>query len=477
VASIILRARKPELFELISKIDGKSFSEKAWKWSHNALGGQCNHCQKPTKYLDFGRAYAKFCSTRCTANSAQVTAKKETANIIKYGVKHYSSTNEFKQKFQSTCIAKYGVANPGQIIEKMSQRSRQKQLTFYTYIISKVSEFAIPKFDFDDYTHVRDKELEWECTGCHNSFSSSLFGRLPKCTVCFPPTAPGGQSSIEKDVIAEVRKFYSGEIIENSRKIIPPKEIDIYFPIEKFAIEINGIYWHSNDRLSSNYHYEKFKMCNSAGITLLMITDDEWTNHKELVCAMIKHRLKLTTQTIFARKCTVREIESSVAKHFLEQTHIHGYSKASAHFGLFHHDQLCAVLSCMKKNRFSNSAHVVEIVRLSFGPASVPGALGKFVKEISKKYKNHDIVTYADLRYGTGAVYNNNKFTETHVTSPGYWYYVNGRMYHRLSWTKKKLVAMGFDSNKTEEVLMREIGAIKIFDCGHKHFILRNADE
>lgn len=68
--------------------------------------------------------------------------------------------------------------------------------------------------------------------------------------------------------------------------------------------------------------------------------------------------------------------------------------------------------------------------------------------------------------------YVKNGFTETHVTSPGYWYFLNDKMYHRLSWTKKKLVALGFDQKLSESDIMCELGALKIYDCGHRHFIL-----
>jgi hypothetical protein len=473
VATVIVRSKHPDLYEHINREQfGNSFSEKVWRWLYGDPQ-PCGHCQSATKFLDFRQGYARFCSSKCVANSSIVNEKKKHTNKQRYGVEHFSSTEQYKQKFQQTCLDRYGVSNPGQITNLVQQRSRKKQLTFFNQLLKIISEFSIPNFDFDDYTNVRDKELSWTCVGCGSIFTSSIFGKIPKCQNCYPTGNFGGQSSIEKDLLSEIRKFYSGEIIENSRDIISPKEIDIYFPKEKLAIEVNGIYWHNDSKLDPLYHQRKFHLYNDLGIRLLMITDYEWAKNRELICRMIKHRLEITKERIHTRHCDVRQIHHDLAKSFLETNHIHGHSKASVCYGLYSNDLLLAVITCIDGSRFNKKNSNIEIVRLAFGDYHVPGALGKFIKAVKKDFPNSQITTYADLRYGNGNVYNNNGFVETHTTKPGYWYFLNGTMYHRLSWTKKKLVKMGYSADKTEMEIMQELGALRIYDCGHKHFILK----
>jgi len=402
-------------------------------------------------------------------------AKKALTSISRYGVDHFSKTDDYLEKFKNTCRNKYGVDNPGQIVANKTTRARAKQLTFFNSLISAIDKFSIPAFSFDEYTFVRDKELLWKCVTCNNTFLSNIFGKLPRCPSCYPTGNIGGQSSVELDILDEIRKFYNGKIIENSRQIISPKELDLYFPEEKFAIEVNGVYWHS--KVSPIYHRDKYTRCASDGIRLLMITDNEWTVNRQLIIRMIKHRLGVTPKSIPARKCRVEQVDYRVAKKFLESNHIHGNSKASAYYGLYSEQTLLAVISILTRNRFKRNNCEIEIIRLAFGEISVIGALGKFIKEIRKSYPDSDISTYADLRYGDGLVYTKNGFIETHITSPGYWYFLHNTMYHRLSWTKKKLVSLGYDANKTEAAIMEELGALKIYDCGHKHFILRKKDE
>ena len=125
----------------------------------------------------------------------------------------------------------------------------------------------------------------------------------------------------------------------------------------------------------------------------------------------------------------------------------------------------------MTRNRFKIESNTIEIVRLAFS-CSVPGALGKYIKYLQNIYTGYAITSYADLRYGTGNVYNQNKFVLSHMTKPGYWYLLKGILYHRLSWTKKRLIKMGYHSYQTELEIMTQMGAIKIYDCGHYCYIL-----
>lgn len=474
LATVIIRRNHAELYQQISNVSGGSFSEKCWKFVHAGQDPACEQCHQAVKYLDFRRGFARFCSKKCAASSTTTANKRMETVEARYGETHYSKTAEYRVKFANTCESRYGVKNPGQIEQLIASRARAKQQTFWNQLLEDIQEFTIPKFSFQEYTHVRDKELLWECVQCKREFLSNVFGKLPKCPVCFPSGNTGGPSAVELEVLAEIRRIYSGTIITNDRTIIPPKEIDIYIPEFQLAIELNGIYWHSSDRKDSQYHYNKFLECEKRGISLLMITDYEWQHNRAIIVNMIRHRLH-QSPNYPARKCTVIPVSAQQANAFLSQHHMHGYSRASAHLGLYGQDQqLLAVLSYMKKSRFENTCNLIEIVRLGFANRST-GALGKFIKYITREYPACNIVSYADLRYGAGKVYLKNGFELSHTTKPGYWYLFKNQVYHRLSWTKRKLIQMGFDPAETETAIMKRLGAIRFFDCGHRCYILNCA--
>lgn len=476
-ATQIIKKNNKKLFDTINSCTGATFSEKSWIWLNTVVNHgerpSC-YCGKSTKYLDFRRGYMTYCSTKCLSNSERVKNSRAATTLAKYNQEHYSRTDEYRSKFKHTMLSKYGVENPGQIHALTERRARNKQLTFFNTVLSKTHETLTPLFTFDDYTHLRDKNLSWQCNKCHAIFKSNLLNKLPVCLDCNPKQCFGGKSDLEKEIVEQIKKIYNGKILENVRTIISPKELDIYFPDKKFAIEINGIYWHSEDKVGRNYHREKYTECRDRDIQLLMITDYEWHVKKDLIINMIKHRLGIQDKTIYARQCSVKTISSQLSRDFLNKYHMNGFTGGSIHYGLYYLDELCAVCTVSSRNRLHKKDSGVEIVRLAYANANVVGAFGKFLKQIKRTFPDRDIISYVDLRYGSGTVYEKTGFKLKHITDPGYWYYINGKLDHRLNWTKKKLVNQGLDPTMTESEIMLSLNAVKIYDCGHKYMILKS---
>ena len=90
-------------------------------------------------------------------------------------------------------------------------------------------------------------------------------------------------SKYEDEIADYISTFYSGELVRNSRNIISPLELDLYYPDKKIAVEFNGDYWHNESRVTSDYHYNKFKKCFDSGITLVSIFEHEWLSNKDSI--------------------------------------------------------------------------------------------------------------------------------------------------------------------------------------------------
>ena len=115
------------------------------------------------------------------------------------------------------------------------------------------------------------------------------------CEVC----SKSGKSKSEKEIVDFIKSFYFGKVLENSRKITPPYELDIYIPEKKLAIEYNGLYWHSEAQGKDKfYHYNKTKRCAEKGIRLITIFEDEFLAGKEKVFAKLKSVIE-NLNTIF----------------------------------------------------------------------------------------------------------------------------------------------------------------------------------
>lgn len=99
-------------------------------------------------------------------------------------------------------------------------------------------------------------------------------------------------SKSQKSLYMFIKNIYKGEILYNTRKIIPPLELDIYIPEKKLAIEFNGVYWHSIEKQTDKfYHQDKSLKCLNKGIKLIHIYDYEWNKERKNIENLIKQNL------------------------------------------------------------------------------------------------------------------------------------------------------------------------------------------
>ena len=90
-------------------------------------------------------------------------------------------------------------------------------------------------------------------------------------------------SKAEGEIAEYISSFYKGDCVRNIRSIIPPQELDLYYPEKKIAIEFNGDYWHDENHKPKDYHYNKFKACLEKGILLVSIFEHDWNTRKDVI--------------------------------------------------------------------------------------------------------------------------------------------------------------------------------------------------
>lgn len=257
---------------------------------------------------------------------------------------------------------------------------------------------------------------------------------------------------------------------QSNRKQIYPKELDIYIPDHNLAIEFDGLYWHSEEKgTPKKFHVNKTNLCESKGIQLLHIFENEWVYQKDIVKSIILSKLNIYNKTIYARHCQIKEIDDSTYERFISLNHLKGYSIAKYKIGLFYNNELVQVCS-FSKSRFNPNE--IEIIRsCSLLNTQIIGGFNKIVKYFVNKYKPIKLISYVDRRYFDGHSYK--KWSLETVTNPNYWYInKHGLVENRLKYQKYKLSKLleSYDSNKTEIENMRNNGFTRIWDCGNLKF-------
>ena len=153
----------------------------------------------------------------------------------------------------------------------------------------------------------------------------------------------------------EIQDFLSIHNIEfeANRQILIGREIDILIRDKKIGIEFDGLKWHTEffGKKSHSYHLEKTIKCNEVGYGLIHIFEDEYVNNKDIVLSKISHILNIENKpSIYARKCSVREIYKKEAEDFLNKNHIQGYSPSTVYIGTFYNEKLIGVMTFKNGN-------------------------------------------------------------------------------------------------------------------------------
>lgn len=278
-------------------------------------------------------------------------------------------------------------------------------------------------------------------------------------------------SVLEKSVRAFAESL-GVTIICNDRSLISPYEIDIYIPSHNLAIEVDGLYYHSagsKTEESPNKHLLKTEMCNSKGVQLLHIFENEWLDQPEKWKSVIRNKLGMS-ERIYARKTKLVTITKSEANLFCEANHLQGKCNASKVKGLMYNGELVMVAT-LSKSRYNKTCDQ-ELIRLcsKLNTVVVGGA--------SKLLKGEEYVTYANRRWSNGGVYTAIGLTLSHITAPCYWYIEKGNVYHRSSFMKHKLQARlkVFDPNLSESQNCYANKIRRIWDCGNYVYIKRNGE-
>lgn len=269
----------------------------------------CKHCGKQlTEQQTISGG--EYCCIQCR-NKAYGEINKQVFRE-KYGVDNPSQLTSVKQKKRQTTINHYGVANPLQsefVQQKIKQTIQTKYNSdhcqrvdmirkqtikthrqhYYPTLVSKLADKQIT-LDMTKQQYVESQVLSFKCDRCGIQWQTEQSN--PQKIYCPKCNQFNFKSVQEKQIVQLIKQHYDGTVIENDRSILGGKELDIWLPNLRLAIEYNGNYWHSlqfnND---IDYHNNKTVLCQSKSITLIHVFEYVWQIDSQLVTNVILDKL------------------------------------------------------------------------------------------------------------------------------------------------------------------------------------------
>ena len=525
-----IKKNYPEFFEYLNSNykECSSISEKLYLWRNNISEiPKCLNCGKKCRYNGIGRGYSDYCSIKCSNSHQLKKEKAEQTNLKKYGETNPMKNKDVRKKAEETNINNYGCSCvfQSEIIKNKSKQTNLKKLGVEQVgaskdIQKKIKETFNIKYGVDsplqlDITKInrdksRKKKLDDKydiidiqdgyyvckcphknCKICNEKYyiikPSIFFDRLrdktEPCTKLLPVQKSNSKNTTLELFIQSILNEYNIDYICNDRTILNGKELDIYIPSKKIAIECNGVYAHCNLKKDNNYHVNKTKLCSDKGIQLIHIWEDWIKNDYNIVKSIILNKLGLCNNIIYARKCEVKEIDYNKSSNFLNQNHIQGSTKSSIKLGLYYKDELVSVMTFGKRNGCCGNKVInkgeIELSRFCNKlNIRVVGGASKLLKYFINNYNPSKIISFSSNDISNGNLYKQLGFETDYKINQSYWWIKNGTYmrYHRSNFTKSDIVRLGWMEKNTkdwtEEEVMYSRGYFKIVDSGQLKWIL-----
>ena len=266
----------PDKVREIGKARSKYLREHPEELAKIASTIRCWHKDNPDKAKEKAERYSQWCKEN------KDILREKGKRFSKFCKENPSFTNKLGEK-----ISNYYINNPdkarlaGKRISDARKRDRiNSDMSLLVEIIHPMHIDELLSGKLNSGSIIKTK-----CPKCGNYDSHTLgnvfminksalkMGRPPLCKQCkYILTS----SSYEQEIADYISTFYKGECIRNNRSILSGKELDLYYPEKKLAIEFNGDYWHDENHKPRDYHYNKFKDCLNSCIILVSIFESEW---------------------------------------------------------------------------------------------------------------------------------------------------------------------------------------------------------
>jgi hypothetical protein len=265
-------------------------------------------------------------------------------------------------------------------------------------------------------------------------------------------------------------------VTKKDRKVLNGKEIDIFIPSLNIGFEYNGLKWHSEEfNKDSEYHLSKTEKCDEKGVKLIQIFEDEYQYHKEIVLEKIKYIIGKTENKpkIYARNCTIVEVNNETAKKFLERNHIQGYGKSSICLSAMYNGKIIAVMTfkSFKNDEWELTRFATDYNYICCGVGS------KLFKYFVNRYKPNLVKSFADRRWTLSEdnLYSKMGFELDGILKPDYRYVYSNKpveRIHKFNFRKQTLhKKYGLPLTMTESKMAKELGYYKIWDCGLYRYV------
>ena len=353
-------------------------------------------------------------------NYNNYSASTET-KLLKYGNPNYNNREQSEQ----TCMDRYGVSNVAKLSDVM-----EKAMT--NMISTNIEKYGVP------YQTLRHFSTNSEYSSCNEALL---------------------QKMADYGLQIDDREFILGKYRYD-------------FKIWNTLIEVDPFPYHNStwhpyheEPISKSYHKNKSDNATVSGYRCIHIFD--WDNTDKIL------NLLAMKDTVYARKCSIKEIDKKQSFDFVNRYHLQGDAKDKARVALFLEGEMVSVMT-FGKPRY-NKNYEWELIRYC-SSKKVIGGSQKLFNYFVKKYKPNSMISYCDFSKFDGHTYRNLGFILKGVKISKHWYnpktgqHIFDSLLRQLGFDK--LFGTNYGKGSSNRELMIEHGFVEIYDAGQAKYII-----
>jgi hypothetical protein len=228
---------------------------------------------------------------------------------------------------------------------------------------------------------------------------------------------------------------------------------------ERVYLNVDGLYWHTEEYRGRVYHFEMREWFESRGMRILQFRENEIRDKWEIVKGIIDAVMGRVENRVGARECEIVRMDAKECYDFYEKWHLKGGIKVGG-YGLKYSGEVVAVISTKK------IGDIVKVERFCVKAGwSVSGGYSKLLNRAMKDYEGiAKIQSWVDLRYGDGHSLERMGFVRVKDTLG--WEWTDGAdTYNRLR-CRANMDERGLSEKEHAE----ELGWVRIYDAGQRLF-------
>ena len=312
----------------------------------------------------------------------------------------------------------------------------------------------------------------WWLGNCGHEWPKKIYQMMnyPECPDC----RESGSSQAERRLFDFLSEYVADLKPRVRLATMKRRELDMYSRSAAFAIEFNGLYWHT-EKLSkdSTYHASKHKLATESGIILLQIWEDDWRARSETIKRVLLRKLELEPQQeALASSAKITELTQQQAQAFYEHNHIQGFAAAKRHFALVVESEVVLAVSLQEDLTSSNTW---EIVRHA-AAGKVEGGFGALMTYIEETLQPAALTATSDNCISDDAVYEHHGFKILDMIEPDYSYLLRGRRVNQSEYSIERFRTdpkLKFINGLNEHQLADLNGFNRIWDAGKVRWVKR----